>query len=248
MNTAGIVSTAALCLGLGIGASAQPAVKVGTKQGMDITVTRYVVDASGERIGLPAQTIRYRLSRLKTGSGWHTTMTLGAPEGMSGDEISRNPFFGGHVEFDESGGFSLFDNAGRAVPIPAAMRLAAFPAFSGDWSASLDGVSTAPTRRRARLAEVEANYGQPAGRVRGLTQYLRRAGDDLEELLFDEARAIPVELNVMRGDVLYAHVAFDYVERGRGLLRRRIQSETVVNDEGHRAITATEFSPVAGER
>jgi hypothetical protein len=247
MKRAVVGSTTAFCLALSISAGAQDAVEIGTKQTMDIAVTRSVVNADGEPLGPPAQTIRYRLWRVKTADGWETTMTLGAPNGTSREEIARNPFFGGRVEIDASGVLALFDNAGRAIPIPDAMRIAAIPAFSGDWSAALDGVSTAARSRRARIEEVEAKYGHRAGNVRGLAQYLRRAGEDIEELLFDEVRAVPVELNVVRGDVLHAHVAFDYVERGRGLLRRRIQSETIVNDEGHRAITATEFSPVAGE-
>lgn len=249
MRDAAVVGAAAFWLVLSTNAWAQnAAVAIGTKQSMDIAITRSIVDANGERIGLPAQTIRYRLSRVKTDTGWLTTMTLGAPDDRSRDQIAGNPFFGGRVEVDPTGKFALFDNTGREVAVPAGMA-AAVPLFGGDWSASLQVMSTEAASRKARVEEVEAEYGRPVGQVRGFSQYLRRSGENVEELLYDPALGIPVELNVMRGNALQGHMAFDYVEwQGRGLVRRGIRSEAVLNDDGHRAVTITAFANVVGDR
>jgi hypothetical protein len=214
---------------------------------MDIAITRSVVDASGDRIGLPAQTIHYRLSRVKTGGGWHTTLSLGVPDGTSREQTARNPFFGGRVEFDHNGRFAMFDNTGREVPIPAAMATVV-PRF-GDFAESLQIISLAADSRQSRVDEVEAKYGRPTGRVRGLAQYLRRSGEDVEELLVDVALAVPVELNVMRGDALKGRLVFDYAEQpGRGVVRRGTRSEAVLNDDGDRAVTTTAFANLVVER
>jgi hypothetical protein len=250
MGNAVVISAALFWLVSSTNAWAQnAAVAIGTKQRMDIAVTRSVVDVNGERIGPPAQIIRYQMIRVKTDGGWHTTMTLGAPDGASRDQRAKNPFFGGRVEFDHDGGFAMFDNTGREVPVPAGMAAVVPRLGGGDWTESLQVVSTAANSRKARREEVEAKYGRPAGKVRGHTQYLRRTGEDVEELLYDAALGIPVELNVMRGDVLKARIAFDYVEQhGRGLVRRGIRSEAVLNDDGDRAVTTTAFANVVVER
>jgi hypothetical protein len=225
------------------GVAAAQSIKPVTRQSMDIMVTRYTVDANGERMGAPMQTIRYELSRVLTESGWKTTMTLGAPHGASSAEIARNPFFGGRVELDASGAFVLFDNEGRPVPVPAMMR--ALPVMSDDWSASIDGISITATSRADRLKEVEAKYGPPAGRILGRSQYLRRNGNQLEELLLDESTGVPMEINVAEDNELKGHVAFEYATVPGGRLRRKaMRSEFIVSEKGDRAITLSEFSSV----
>jgi hypothetical protein len=249
MKHAVVVTTAAVWLVMSAPAGAQetPAT-TGTTRQMDIVVTRYLVDASGQHSGPPAQTVRYRIARIQTNQGWHTIMTLGAPDAASPEAQARNPFLGGRLEIDHAGAFTMFDNQGREIRLPDRPGSLA-TTLTDRWSESLEHIDTSPATRRARVQEVEAKYGRPAGRIRGLNQYLRKAGDDVEELLFDDVRSVPVELNIMRHDVLHGHVAFEYAGAPGGRLhRRRTRSEARVTNDGHRMVTVAEFSNIAGER
>ena len=226
-------------------AAAQPVRKADGKRTIDITVTRYVVDARGERIGAPSQTVRYHLSRIRTDAGSTTTMTVAAPEGATAQEVARNPMFGGRVEFDSTGQLTMFDGQGRPLSLPAGVRIPALPLMTEDWSQALDGLSTDDDSRRARLKELELKYGKPASSVRGLAQYLRRTGRESEELLVDQASGVAVELNMMEGDQLKGRLGFEYAEEpDRRIRRRATRSEFTINEEGHRAITIAEFSRV----
>ncbi len=242
----------ALGLALAIGLASVPVTLVAgeqtdgsTRLSMDIAVTRYLVDANGKRMGPDAEAIRYRLARQKTSRGWRTTMTMGVPSAapLAGGPVNR--FLGGRVDVDEAGRFTMFDKDGHEVDVPAAMRPVVAPEITGEWSQWVQSAAERRAQRDERLAEIEAMYGKPSASVGGLSRFVRRTGDDVEELLWDAANALPVELNVARGGALKGRITFDYAEQpGRGLVRRGIRSETIVNEQGHRAITLTEFSNV----
>ena len=85
--------------------------------------------------------------------------------------------------------------------------------------------------------------------MRGLSRYVKQTDDNLEELLLDVTSGLPVQHNVVKAGVLRGQITFDYSEHpGRGLTRRSMRSETMLNDDGHRAITTTEFTNVVIEQ
>ena len=201
------------------GATAQQAqVRAGAKQSMDMVVTRWVVDAKGQHIGPPADALRYHLARVKTDTGWRTTLVVGAPGGEQ--RAAADPFAGGRIEFDENGGFAMFDKDGREVAIPSALRPPVGLTFDGDlsgWAADASKESA----RRARVSQAEARYGPSTGKVRGLSRYVKQTGDNLEELLLDVTSGLPVQHNVVKAGVLRGQITFDYSEHpGRAVTRR----------------------------
>lgn len=240
------LTVAVLWIAMSGAAAAQQVAREGTRQSMDVVVTRHVEDANGKRIGLAAETVRYRVMRIKTSTGWRTVMTIGAPDGASREAMARNPFFGGRVEIDEAGTLAMFDNAGTRIALPSKLRVPSADLLRGEWSQSLDGFYASPQQRKVRMADVERRYGGARGTVRGLAQYIRRNGESMEELLVDGRFGVPRELNVMQRERLTGRMLFDYVERpGRGIVRRGVRAEALVNDQGDRAVTTTEFSSVA---
>jgi hypothetical protein len=217
--------------------------RAGTKQSMDMVINRWVVDAKGQPIGPRVDALRYHLERVKTDNGWRTTLVLGVSNSQQSGP--PNPFLGGRIEFDEMGRFGMFDKDGQEVAIPPRLRPSVGLKFDDDWSGVLAGSST-DTARRARVAQVEARYGRSTGKVRGLSRYVKQTGEDVEELLMDASSGLPVEINVVQAGLLRGQVTFDYAEQpGRGLMRRAMRSETMLNDQGDRAVTTTEFTNVS---
>jgi hypothetical protein len=245
MNLIVVVIAALLWLGgSSTEATAQHAqFRAGARQSMDIVINRWVVDAEGQPIGPRVGALRYHLERVKTDKGWRTNLVL--------DDAGRqqagppNPFLGGRIEFDEIGRFGMFDKDGHEVAIPPRLQPGVGLTFDDEWSA-WPTAGNAETRRRTRVAEVEARYGRSTGKLRGLSRYVKQTGEDLEELLVDANSGLPVELNVVQAGVLRGQVTFDYTEQpGRGLVRRAMRSETRLNDQGDRAVTTTEFTNVS---
>jgi hypothetical protein len=223
----------------------QTQVNAGAKQSMDMVVTRWVVDAKGQPIGPPADVLRYHLARIRTDKGWRTTLIVNAAK--EEPRAATDPFGAGRLEFDENGGFALFDKDGREVAIPRALRPPVGLTFDGDLSGwAPDG--SKETARSTRVSQAEARYGASTGKVRGFPRYIKQTDDTLEELLLDATSGLPVQHSVVKAGVLRGQVTFDYSEQpGRGLIRRAMRSETMLNDEGHRAVTTTEFTNVVIE-
>ena len=220
--------------------------RAGTKQSMDLVISRWVVDAKGQHIGPPVDPLRCHLERVKTGKGWRTTIVLGVSNAQQ--PAPTNPFHGSRIEFDETGAFAMFDKDGQEVAVPTRLKPVGGLKFDADWSSELTASNT-ETARKARVAEVEARYGRSTGKVRGLSRYVRQTAEELEELLVDTNSGLPAEFNVVHAGVLKGQVTFDYAEQpGRGHVRRAMRSETTLNEQGHRAVTTTEFTNVAIEQ
>jgi hypothetical protein len=174
-------------------------------------------------------------------------MTMGEAARLSGAQAGApvNRFLGGRVEVDEGGRFTMFDKDGHEVDVPTALRPVVAPEMSGEWSHWMQSAAERRQTRDRRLAEVEAMYGRSLSSERGLARFVRRTGDGVEELLWDTANGVPVELNVVQGGALKGRITFSYAEQpDRGLVRRGIRAETIVNEQGHRAVTLTEFTNI----
>ena len=65
----------------------------------------------------------------------------------------------------------------------------------------------------------------------------------------DPESALPVEVNVVRQNVLETHTTIEYGTIARGqLVRRRLRSEQLIDaSSGRRSVVAVDFSNVAAE-
>jgi hypothetical protein len=245
----------------------------------EIRIRRSRVDAEGKVQGMEAPPIEYRWERSATANGWKTIVTvLSRPpvvQSLTGTRAYIDPFAVARIEDDEGEEWPRFYNArgerlrlplteGAEFPLqaPAAddsatreapaqpKEPAKRPQARGTGRAWVDSFITTSSGRAARRAAIERQHGTAVGRVGGLDRFLSARGADTEETLVDPVSAVPVEVNVVRGDRLLSHTVFSYAPGPSGsVVRRAIHTERLVSeDTGDRAVLDIEFANVRVER
>jgi hypothetical protein len=242
---------------------ATPATESWNALSADITIRHSRVKADGAPTGAVAPAVTHHWERRLTASGWKSTMTLGSErrisiQGLEGPRHIENPFAISRIEDDEDGTpLRLFDRKGEKVRLPseaqlrerfnrlsgplvpneAAVANAVRPrTFGREWS---DTIVAMPSKAATRRAALERQFGKAANRVRALDRFLSTRNEETVEVLADPQSALPVEVNVVRGQALVSHTTIGYV-RGDGgaLIRRALRIEQAVPDgSGERTVT-----------
>lgn len=225
----------------------------------DLRIAHRLRTADGRDAGGAAPGVVLHVDRRSRGGRWRTTLTLSAidrPEVRTARGVSLldNPFLVTRLEYDdESGGEPrLYDRAGRRVRLPGAVErralglaarlrrttwdvdevAASVPILSGAGGAPslASGLVATANRRQGRRQQLEARYGAPVGRLRGLDRFVVRRGEMTEEILVSPAANLPVELNTVRGGVLLSRVQLEYQPTSSGdMVRRAMRIEHLVD-------------------
>lgn len=238
----------------------------------DVTVRHRRITADGSSIGTETPPLRYRWERSETPAGWKTIMTVQPPAASEQRAMGRpqDPRFDiARVEDDGDGtaprvfnrldqrielpGGTLNPLASARHLLPETARLAAedrapalAPTSGRNW---VDGVVADPAKTQGRREALIRRFGREAGKVRGLSRFLKREGNRTEEVLTDPSSAVPLEMNVSEGGRLVWHARFAYSRDARGAsTRRAIHVEHLVSEAGERVATDLELANVRLER
>jgi hypothetical protein len=232
----------------GIGAQPSPSDRV--LAAVDVEITQRVVNADGSSPWPLQAPTAFTLQKLRTAGG-QTKIVLAyhATTAAARTPASSHPLDGARAEYDPStGALSVFDRGGTrqnprlSLDPPAAASIGS-PA---DWLDTLVLTAAAiPARRR----ELERRYGPAAASAGRLTRYVHNGDGVSEEVLVDPGWAVPVEITVMRHDLLEGHVTFEYRPTPSGnLFRHTVRTERVIDAAaGRRSVLALQFSNVRAE-
>ena len=216
---------------------------------VDVVLTHRVIEADGTP-AIPISTeSAFTLQKLRTGSG-ATKIRLTYRPARPGVSASapRTPLVGARVEYDPaSQSTTVFDEDGQR-PNPR-LSLTRSSAALGSFDSWLESLVIAPADVSAREQALERSHGRPVGRVGRLSRYVQVRGEFSEELLVDPESALPVEVNVVRQNVLETHTTIEYGTTARGqLVRQRLRSEQLIDaSSGRRSVVDVDFSNVAAE-
>lgn len=214
---------------------------------VDVRVTQRVLERDGSQAWPMSTQTSFTLQKLRTASG-DTKISLAyrpTPQAARTPAVP-NPLDDARVEYDPAlGSTTVFDAGGRRANPRLSPERTPTPALGSfdEWLQALVlRASDVPARREA----LERTHGRPVGTVGRLTRYVRTQGDTTEEVLADAAWGVPMEVNVLRQDVLEGHVTIEYEATPNGnLQRRRLQSEQLIDARtGRRAVLSVDFSNI----
>ena len=226
----------------------------------DVAIRQEHVGADGQRLPGAAPAARYRIEH-RAGPNALTRLTMVEFEGMLAESVAGpvavdNPFLVARMELDHKG-VRLYNRRGdRLQEVTAADRRyfgfanpppAATPLDTGGMSARshASNLVVAAGRRDERREELERQFGQPRGQVRGLDRYVITRDQSVQEVLVDPVTALPVEVNTVRGAVLASHVRMTHQPLGNGsFLRRSFRAERSLPDTARRIVTTIDVTNV----
>ena len=236
-----------------------------------VTIRRQVMTAEGTGAN-PAEASSEELlwQRVKTASGWRTTMTVlsssrptvqsrtGAGPLATAAAVTR-------VEDSEDGSAPrFFTREGVQIAMPSGVRRDRFrrpdavgldpelieqarrgraiarPAEGREWIRSM--VMSAALRSD-RLRSFDRQFGRRTGALHGVGRYVHDEGDSRREVLVDEQGAVPIESNLVRNGALVSHTTFAYEQAASGVLvRRGVRHEQLVS--GQRVISEVSYGDI----
>ncbi len=244
----------------------------------DVTVRRHRVNAAGAPAGGGPETATFRWQRSRQATGWKTTFTLVARDGLEvrtdqgTTQVHRSGPSVATVQFDASGGSArFFDRSGRELQLASAddvqralgMALEDRPTYqrlrrmqrpvrasAKDGAEWIGSVILAASGREQRAAALVREFGRAAGRYEGRDCFVRTDGEVMREVLVDPSSAIPVEMNVVRGGALVTHTTFSYAAGTEGsFVRRAVHVEAALpGAEQERRVTDISFTNVRFEQ
>jgi hypothetical protein len=249
--------------------------------GIDVTIERAIVDNDGKEIATPVPRMVYRWERSQRSGRWKTIVTLVSTEkptvlSPTGKALTiDNPFAVARFEDDDESGPRFFNARGEPVMLPGSSSkrrtqgrpasglpevLTALPDSAAgarerrpvpDARSWISAMIAARGEERTRQDDLARRYGSPKGKVRGLSQFLRSDAGNIEEVLFDDAAGVPVEMNVVRDGELQMHATYGYAPLGSSgdLVREHVTTEHRLPDgSGHRGVVHLGFSNLRMDR
>lgn len=241
----------------------------------DVTLRQQQFRSDGRASRQAAPPLSMRLDRRQRGGKWQTTFTLLATDATrvqtrAGLVPLENPFVAARVEIDEdSGDTKIVDRHGRMQGLPGRDDTRRFGLSDADRRTAFDTrlfaevmktIPSAPPgsfgvaglladrrHRPLRRRDLERQFGEVAGRVRGLDRFVSTHGSEIREVLVAPTLDLPVELNVMTMGVLVQHTDLSYTPHAAGDLRHRLRTERALGPSagGDRLVTEVALSNVA---
>ena len=169
--------------------------------------------ADRHRVGVQVAETAYQVRRNED--------QIDVPEGRrlaTASPAFGNPLDGARVEYDPASQSTIvFDEAGRR-PNPRLSSASTSSTALGSVESWLEELVFRTSDADARREALERSHGRPVGRVGRLSRYLQNRGEVSEELLADQATALPVEVNLRAAE----HARGAHHHRLRHRARRRV--------------------------